>query len=58
MGAFDVKTFAGILSEAGISEEQMRKIHRVFEAKYPQDHVRFLEWLGADAAAIKKIRSM
>ena len=55
---FGVKEFAGMLADAGVSEDQMRAFHRTFEKRFPQDHQRFLEWLGADAAAIKKIRQM
>ena len=41
----------------GLSEEQMKQWHRLFETTYPDDHLSFLKWLGLadeEAAGIRK----
>ena len=40
----------------GLSDEQMIKWHKLFEAENPSGHQSFLEWLGASADLIEKIR--
>lgn len=45
-----------VLRETGMSKEQMERLHRVFETKYPDDHQAFLEWLGLPATEVNEIR--
>jgi len=40
----------------GISDEIMMRWHQEFEAKYPEDHQSFLEWLNIPKNEIKSIR--
>lgn len=56
MGKVTVEQWKGLFREVGVKEEDMVKWHRNFEAKYPQGHQSFLEWLGLDNDTIKTIR--
>lgn len=47
-----------IFKECGITGEQMKKFHKLFETKYPADHKSFLEWLNIPADEVNKIREM
>lgn len=47
-----------IFKECGITDEQMKNFHKLFETKYPADHKSFLEWLNIPADEINKIRGM
>ncbi len=40
----------------GLDKETMNQWHDEFEARYPEDHQRFLEWLGIPAEEIGSIR--
>ena len=51
-----VEQWKDLFREIGLSEGAMVKWHQVFEAKYPQGHQSFLEWLGLDAGQIKDAR--
>lgn len=42
----------------GLSDDQMKKWHREFEAKYPNEHQQFLEWLQISNEEIASIRSL
>jgi len=42
----------------GLSDEPMVRWHREFEAKYPEDHQSFLEWLNIPKDEIKSIRAL
>ncbi|MCB2182397.1 MAG: hypothetical protein KQH63_10255 [Desulfobulbaceae bacterium] len=45
-----------IFAETGLSDDDMRKWHQVFEKKHPEGHQNFLEWLGVEKSRIKEIR--
>ncbi len=49
--------FVAILRAAGITEDQMRKLHVEFERTDPKEHQRFLEYLGIAPAEITSIRA-
>ena len=48
--------FVALLNEAGITDVQKHKLHALFEARHPQAHEAFLQWLGLPADAIRTIR--
>ena len=52
----DKKTWVRILSATGLSEADMDRWHREFEAKAPEAHQDFLESLGLTPAEIQTIR--
>lgn len=41
----------------GLSDGAMARWHQEFEAKYPEDHQSFLEWLNIPEKEIKSIRA-
>lgn len=43
--------------EIGLDEAQMKRWHKVFEARHPAAHQGFLEWLGLKAEDIDRIRA-
>lgn len=47
-----VAMFEGI----GLDHGQMDKWHKLFEARHPADHQRFLEWLGLNLQEIDRVR--
>jgi hypothetical protein len=52
-----VEEFKQLFREIGLDEKQMKKWHTLFEARHPESHQSFLEWLGLPAAQIARIRS-
>ena len=40
----------------GLTEDDMKKWHRLFEDRYPEGHQSFLEWLGISVDEIRQIR--
>lgn len=42
----------------GLSDDQMKRWHHEFEAKYPNEHQQFLEWLQIPNEDIASIRSL
>lgn len=50
--------WVSLFRDVGLSDAQMQQWHRVFEAKHPDDHQGFLEWLDIPQNEIKAIRSM
>lgn len=50
--------FVAILRAAGITDDQMNKLHVEFEQTDPVEHQRFLEYLNIAPAEIAKIRGM
>ena len=47
-----------LFRDIGLDEETMRRWHHLFEAKYPDGHQSFLEWLQIPAAEIERIRAL
>jgi hypothetical protein len=48
--------FVALLNEAGITDAQKHRLHALFEARHPQAHEAFLQWLGLPTDAIRTIR--
>ncbi|MEE9910959.1 MAG: hypothetical protein K4571_04470 [Deltaproteobacteria bacterium] len=57
MGKVTVLQWVELFREAGLDDADMKKWHHLFEAKNPEGHQSFLEWLGLDAEKIKEIRN-
>ena len=57
MAKVTVEQWKELFGDVGLREADMLKWHRAFEAKYPQGHQSFLEWLGLDAKKIRDVRS-
>jgi hypothetical protein len=41
----------------GLSTETMKRWHQEFEARHPDQHQTFLEWLGIPEEEIRRIRA-
>ena len=52
-----VEAFKQMFREVGLDEAAMKKWHRVFEARHPNSHQSFLEWLGLSPVQIDKVRA-
>ena len=48
--------FVALLNEAGVTDAQKPTLHARFEARFPEQHRAFLEYLGVPAAEINAIR--
>ncbi|HUL53344.1 MAG TPA: hypothetical protein VLT83_08050 [Opitutaceae bacterium] len=48
--------FVALLDEAGITDAQKHRLHALFEARHPEGHQAFLQWLGIPADTIRAIR--
>jgi hypothetical protein len=57
MDRVTVEQWVELFRAIGLSDADMSKWHHLFEAKYPEAHQRFLEWLGMDAERIRKVRN-
>ena len=51
-----VEEWVEMFREIGLSDEAMQQWHRLFEARRPEGHERFLQWLGLSAPEIERIR--
>jgi hypothetical protein len=47
-----------LFKDIGLDEAAMLRWHRQFEAKYPEGHQSFLEWLHLPAHEITRIRAL
>ena len=47
-----------LFKEIGLDEATMTRWHREFEARYPDGHQSFLEWLNIEANEISQIRAL
>lgn len=56
MANVTVDQWVEIFKETGLSEDDMKKWHQVFEKKHPEGHQSFLEWLGLEKSRIEEIR--
>ena len=54
--AMSKERWSGIMSAAGMSDDDMRNLHCEFEAREPQAHQEFLESLNLDTAEVERIR--
>ena len=48
--------WVSLFQEIGLDDETMRSWHQKFEARFPDGHQSFLEWLGISQDEIKLIR--
>ena len=51
-----VKEWVSMFREIGLDDDAMKKWHHLFEARNPENHQSFLEWLGVSAPEIETIR--
>lgn len=58
MNTITKEQFVSVLDAAGITDIQKHKLHAVFEARWPDAHQRFLEFLGLAADQVAKIRAV
>jgi hypothetical protein len=47
-----------LFKEIGLDDATMIQWHREFEARYPDGHQSFLEWLNIDENEIGRIRAL
>jgi len=55
---FSTQEWVELFENIGLSNDQMKKWHQLFESKYPESHQSFLEWLNINGSEIKKIRNL
>ncbi len=53
----NVNDWVAMFREIGLNDAQMEKWHKLFEARHPADHQRFLEGLGLKPDEIDRIRA-
>ena len=58
MDRLNVEQWVELFREIGLTDDDMHKWHRLFEALYPEAHRNFLMWLGMDAVRIEKVRNL
>ena len=49
--------WVALFKKIGLSDEQMKQWHHLFETQHPDSHQDFLTWLGISPAEIANIRS-
>ncbi|HTL18772.1 MAG TPA: hypothetical protein VL793_16160 [Patescibacteria group bacterium] len=54
----NVKEWVAMFQEIGLDQAQRDRWHKLFEARHPQGHQAFLEWLGLKPEEIDHIRSV
>ncbi len=54
----DKEKWTELFREVGLDEATMKRWHREFEARYPQGHQSFLEWLQISREEISHIRAL
>jgi len=47
-----------LFEEIGLDQATMTQWHRAFEARYPDGHQSFLEWLNIGENEIRQIRAL
>ncbi len=50
--------WVSLFEEIGLDDTAMKKWHKAFEARYPDGHQDFLEWLEIPANEISLIRAL
>ena len=53
----NVTEWVAMFEEIGLDHAQMERWHKVFEARHPNGHQSFLEWLRLKPEEIDRIRS-
>jgi hypothetical protein len=51
------ENWVSLFREIGLDDETMSKWHKLFEARYPDGHQSFLEWLNISQDEISLIRA-
>ncbi len=54
----DKEKWVLLFREIGLDDETMHRWHREFEARYPDGHQSFLEWLQISQNEIGRIRAL
>ena len=52
-----VEEWVAMYEAVGLDESKRMQWHRLFEARHPDGHQGFLEWLGLPAKEIAEIRA-
>lgn len=52
-----VEEWVAMFRELGLDDTAMKKWHKLFEARHPQGHQGFLEWLGLPEQKIRQTRA-
>ena len=53
----NVEEWLAMFREIGVDETKSMRWHKIFEARHPDAHQAFLEWLGIDREEIDRIRA-
>jgi hypothetical protein len=53
----NVEAWVAMFEEVGLDEAKRDRWHRLFEARHPDAHEGFLEWLGLGRDEIANIRA-
>lgn len=52
------ENWVSLFKEIGLTEDQMKNWHRIFEKRYPKEHIEFLKWLRIEEIEIERIRKL
>lgn len=52
----NVDQWVEVFRATGLDEEMMRRWHREFERRYPEQHESFMKWLNLSSDEIRAIR--
>ena len=50
--------WVAMFREIGLNDETMTKWHKLFEARHPEGHADFLNWLGLSVEEMAKVRNL
>ena len=53
----NVEEWVALFDSVGLDEAKRAQWHKLFEARHPEGHQGFLEWLGLPAKEIAEIRA-
>ena len=56
--AMNKENWVLLFREIGLDEATMKRWHQLFEAKFPEGHQAFLEWLNIPQDEIERIRAL
>lgn len=56
--AMNKENWVMLFKEIGLDEATMVRWHQLFEAKFPEGHQSFLEWLNIPHGEIDRIRAL
>jgi hypothetical protein len=56
--AMDKASWVSLFRDIGLDEATMTQWHRLFEARHPEGHQAFLEWLQIPEDEIRTIRAL